>query len=73
MTTLLDTDKFVMGYSVLFMCTILKIVVIGISIFDYGIVLFGIYVFRRRYLMVCRINDTCYIINEGFSKIRYVS
>ena len=70
MLTLLDYDEFVMGYSVLFMGTILKIIVIGISIFDYVIVLFGIYVFRRRYLMVCRLDKLCCTINEEFSKIR---
>jgi len=70
MTNILDYDEFVMGYSVLFMGTILKILIWGPSYSNYAIVLFGLYVFRRRYLMVCRLDKLCYTISQEFSKIR---
>jgi hypothetical protein len=70
MTNLLDYDEFVMGYSVLFMGTILKILIWGPSYSNCAIVLFGLYVFRRRYLMICQIDKLCYTISQEFSKIR---
>ena len=56
---LLDEDEFVIGYAILYFITIVKMVFIKYSPIDLLILLFGVYVFYRRHLMVVRIDRMC--------------
>ena len=55
----IDKDEFVIGYVILYFITILKMVFIKYSPIDLLVLLFGVYVFYRRYLMVVRIDRMC--------------
>ena len=55
----LDQDEFVIGYAILYFITILKMVFVKCTSFDILILLLGVYVFYRRYLMVIRIDRMC--------------
>jgi hypothetical protein len=56
---ILDQDEFVIGYAILYLITIVKMVFVKYSPIDLLILLFGVYVFYRRYLMVIRIDRMC--------------
>jgi hypothetical protein len=57
--SILDNDEFVIGYVILYFITIVKMVFVKYSPIDLLILLFGVYVFYRRYLMVLRIDRMC--------------
>ena len=57
--SILDNDEFVIGYATLYLITIVKMIFIKYSPIDLLILLFGAYVFYRRYLMVLRIDRMC--------------
>jgi|LakMenEpi03Aug12_release.lakeMendotaPanAssembly.Ray.scaffolds.fasta_scaffold1131555_1 hypothetical protein len=57
--SILDNDEFVIGYVILYFITIVKMVFVKYSPIDLLILLFGVYVFYRRYLMVFRIDRMC--------------
>ena len=57
--SILNNDEFVIGYVILYFITILKMVFIKYSPIDLLVLLFGVYVFYRRYLMVVRIDRMC--------------
>ena len=55
----LDQDEFVIGYAILYFITILKMVFVKCTSFDILILLLGVYVFYRRYLMIVRLDRMC--------------
>jgi hypothetical protein len=57
--SILDNDEFVIGYVILYFITIVKMVFVKYSPIDLLILLSGVYVFYRRYLMVLRIDRMC--------------
>lgn len=56
---IIDEDEFVIGYMILYLSTIVKMVFIKYSPIDLLILSFGVYVFYRRYMMVLRIDRMC--------------
>ena len=57
--SILNNDEFVIGYAILYFITIVKMAFIKYSPIDLLILLFGVYVFYRRYMMVLRIDRMC--------------
>ena len=57
--SILNNDEFVIGYVILYFIIIVKMVFIKYSPIDLLVLLFGVYVFYRRYLMVIRIDRMC--------------
>ena len=57
--SILNNDEFVIGYAILYFITIVKMAFIKYSPIDLLILLFGVYVFYRRYLMVVRLDRMC--------------
>ena len=57
--SILNNDEFVIGYVILYFIIIVKMVFIKYSPIDLLVLLFGVYVFYRRYLMVVRIDRMC--------------
>lgn len=56
---IIDEDEFVIGYMILYFIIIVKMAFIKYSPIDLLILLFGVYVFYRRYLMVVRLDRMC--------------
>ncbi len=55
----LDEDEFVIGYAILYAGTLVKMIFMQYTLFDFAILSFGAYVFYRRYLMVVSIDKIC--------------
>jgi uncharacterized membrane protein len=52
-------DEFIIGYAILYVCTIAKMIFLSCTRLDMAILLVGTGIFYRRYLMVMKLDRMC--------------
>ena len=52
-------DEFIIGYAIIYVCTILKIIFLSCTRWDTAILFVGTGIFYRRYLMVMKLDRMC--------------